>query len=70
MLVGDGTRVEVIRYHSEWLYGKREAPAGSKPPSIAEIKRYLSGKRLGCFCHPLPCHGDNYIKICEEDNDS
>lgn len=20
----------------------------------------LSGKTLGCFCHPLPCHGDIY----------
>jgi len=66
----DGTRAEVIRYHLEWLYGKREAPDKSKPPTIGDIKKYLSRKRLGCFCHPLPCHGDNYVKICEEENDS
>ncbi len=22
----------------------------------------LSGKRLGCFCSPLPCHGDVYAE--------
>lgn len=25
----------------------------------------LRGKRLGCFCHPLPCHGDVYVEILE-----
>lgn len=23
----------------------------------------LSGKRLGCHCHPLPCHGDVLVKL-------
>lgn len=28
----------------------------------------LKGKRLGCFCKPLACHGDVLKKICEELN--
>jgi len=25
----------------------------------------LRGKRLGCFCHPLPCHGDVIVEWLE-----
>jgi hypothetical protein len=25
----------------------------------------LKGKTLGCFCKPLPCHGDVIVKIIE-----
>lgn len=26
----------------------------------------LEGKRLGCYCKPLACHGDILIKLLEE----
>lgn len=26
----------------------------------------LSGKKLGCWCHPKPCHGDVLIKLYNE----
>ena len=26
----------------------------------------LVGKRLGCYCAPLPCHGDVLIKLIKE----
>lgn len=26
----------------------------------------LEGKILGCFCAPLPCHGDVYIEIIKQ----
>ncbi len=26
----------------------------------------LRGKRLGCWCHPEPCHGDVLLRLLEE----
>lgn len=26
----------------------------------------LDGKRLGCFCHPKPCHGDVLVEVWRE----
>ncbi len=37
--------------------------------SQGELREYLTplaGKVLGCWCHPLPCHGDVIIKLCKE----
>ena len=28
--------------------------------------RALRGKRLGCWCKPLPCHGDVLVKLFKE----
>jgi len=33
-----------------------------KDTEFAERVRGLYGKRLGCFCHPKPCHGDILAK--------
>lgn len=30
----------------------------------------LKGKRLGCFCKPLPCHGDIIAEYLEADHGS
>jgi len=59
-----GTRDGVCDKHDLWLEGKIEAPDGRKPPSLREIQKYLTGKRLGCpgNCPPRRCHGDNYVK--------
>jgi hypothetical protein len=38
----------------------------SKPELIAQAKIALAGKRLGCFCKPLACHGDILKKVVEE----
>jgi len=54
----DGTREDVISKFEEWLLGARVAPNGQRRPSLEEAKRELSGKRLGCYCAPKPCHGD------------
>ena len=29
----------------------------------------LKGKILGCYCSPLPCHGDVLISLIEEKSD-
>ena len=54
----DGTREEVIKKYRKWFYNKLRSPKFQ-----FEINK-LSGKRLGCFCKPLDCHGDviaNYL---------
>lgn len=36
-----------------------------RPDLLARLPE-LVGKRLGCFCAPLPCHGDILIKLIQE----
>lgn len=50
----DGTREEVIAKHKEWI--KRQ------PDLLADLHE-LRGKRLGCFCKPLACHGDTLAEM-------
>ena len=63
----DGTRDEVIMRHEEWLLGVIPGPNGELPPSLTDAKNELEGKRLGCFCSPRPCHGDNYVMFLGEE---
>lgn len=55
----DGNREEVINKHY-WLWKNR-----INAESI-ELLRPLVGKKLFCHCSPLPCHGDNYIRLIGE----
>lgn len=43
-----GTREEVIEQHRLWVMA-----------ALDELK----GKDLGCWCHPLTCHGENYFVL-------
>lgn len=43
------TRVAAIRSFARWIRDQ---------PELLEQLRELKGKRLGCWCAPLPCHGD------------
>ena len=45
----DGDRKEVIRKYRAWIM---------KNPRLLASLGELRGKRLGCFCKPLACHGD------------
>lgn len=27
---------------------------------------YIAGRKLGCYCAPGPCHGDNYVRVIDE----
>jgi hypothetical protein len=54
----DGDRAEVIEKHRVWFM--------AQPDMIREAKAELKGKRLGCFCAPLPCHGDIYAKVADQ----
>jgi len=54
----DGTREEVILMHEVWLQ--------SMPELLKEVRRELKGKVLGCYCHPLMCHGDVLARIAND----
>ena len=50
----DGTRSEVIAKYIEYLLNK---------PELVERLPELKDKILGCWCSPLPCHGDVLEKL-------
>jgi hypothetical protein len=55
-LIGkDGTREEVIKKYKDWFM---------ETDLITEINE-LKGKRLGCYCKPLSCHGDFLVSLIE-----
>ena len=39
----------------------------SKPELFAQIPT-LKGKRLACWCHPKPCHGDVLARLANDDH--
>lgn len=49
----DGTREENIAKFREWFWRRVNSDR-----EYARCVSQLRGKRLGCFCKPLPCHGD------------
>lgn len=53
----DGNRADVI--------GKYERYIRQRPDLLAALPE-LHGKRLGCHCRPLACHGDVLVKLIAE----
>ena len=53
----DGTRSECLSKYREWFLTQ---------PQLVESLKELDGKILGCWCSPLPCHGDILIEIRKE----
>lgn len=54
----DGDRQAVVNLYREWIIYQ---------PVFNDIEE-LRGKTLGCFCHPLPCHGDVLIEFLERNS--
>lgn len=52
----DGTREECILQYEEWIQTQ---------PHLIEALHELKGKKLGCWCHPQPCHGDVLAKLAD-----
>ncbi len=50
----DGTREEVIRQYEQWI---------CEQPHLMNSLHELKNKKLGCWCHPLPCHGDVLARL-------
>jgi hypothetical protein len=59
----DGSRPEVIAKHMTWARDRIK-----RDPIFRAKVKSLFGKRLGCYCHPLACHGDNYVILAGELN--
>lgn len=53
-----GTRQEAIDAYEQWLK--------NQPALVTAARNELKGKILGCWCHPLPCHGHVLAKIANE----
>lgn len=53
------TREEAVARYEEWLK--------EQPELLADVKKELKNKILGCFCHPLACHGDILLRIANEE---
>lgn len=53
----DGTRAEVIAKYEKHI---RERP------DLLKALPELRGKRLGCHCKPMPCHGDVLVRLLKE----
>jgi hypothetical protein len=57
-LIGrDGTREEVIAKYREHVL---------QDPDLMKSLHTLAGLRLGCFCHPKPCHADVLADLVEQ----
>jgi Domain of unknown function (DUF4326) len=52
------TREMVIEEYTAWIQ--------TQPELLAALPE-LKGKILGCWCHPLPCHGDILAKLADAD---
>jgi hypothetical protein len=54
----DGTREEVLDKYSAMIMSH---------PTLRQELPELIGKRLGCYCKPLACHGDFLVQLIEEE---
>ncbi len=54
-----GEREEVIEKYRQYLL--------DHPYLLEEARKQLKGKVLGCYCKPLPCHGDVLAELIEKD---
>ena len=54
----DGSRQEVIDKYREWIKDQEYLLS-----SLHEIK----DQRLGCFCSPLPCHGEVLVELADKE---
>jgi hypothetical protein len=52
----DGTREDVVAQHRLWLV--------MQPDLLARLPE-LRGKKLGCCCKPLACHGDTLAEFAD-----
>ena len=52
----DGSREEVMRKYREWLLAR---------PDLLALLPELRGRRLGCWCLPLPCHAEIIAELAD-----
>lgn len=59
-------RGESIKLHKNYL----NARCAKDLMFQNEIKQWPPDTKLGCFCSPLACHGDNYVELWMKLNES
>lgn len=59
----DGDRAEVLRKYRKWLTAIGRD--GRHRSLFYDATTELSGKVLGCYCAPEPCHGDVIIEAMD-----
>lgn len=52
-----GDREHVVEMYRAWIC--------TQPQLLKDIHE-LKGKTLGCFCKPLPCHGDILAELAND----
>lgn len=55
----NGNREEVIKKYHDYLLAS---------PGLVSQLPSLKGKVLGCWCSPLPCHGDILMELANGTN--
>lgn len=50
------TREEAIACYEDYIWGRRD---------LLALLPTLKGKRLGCYCAPLKCHGQVLVDLVE-----
>jgi hypothetical protein len=53
----DGSREQVVEKYRAWLLGQ--------PHLLARLPE-LRGRRLGCWCAPLPCHAQVLAELADK----
>lgn len=53
----DGSREDVLNAYDQYL-----AERLAREPELAAALERLRGRRLGCWCKPLACHGDILVE--------
>ena len=56
----DGNRDVVLALYKTYIYTKLK-----QMPDFALRIKTLRGKTLGCWCSPLPCHGDILAELAD-----
>jgi hypothetical protein len=51
----DGSRSEVISKYRNWILNT----------PLMDMLGELKGQTLGCWCRPLPCHGDILVELAD-----
>jgi hypothetical protein len=51
-----GSRDEVVTAYRNWIQGRSD---------LLNLVHTLRGKSLGCWCAPLPCHGDVLAELAD-----
>jgi hypothetical protein len=60
----DGTRMEVIQKYRDYFHARIQYDDRFRL-AVEELR----GKTLGCYCSPLPCHGDVIVDFLEASED-